>query len=293
MEEWKRPLMAAGAGAISGTAIGLLGFLFVSAGQYPNMGLTLFFLVPAVAGASIAMVARKPDIAAVAAALLSAVCSLLILIAFGKEGPLCAILAFPVIFIGLSIGLAIGMLLRKLLVKHGVNQTTTFGVIILAAPTVIFAGDRMERPVLQDPRTEIVQTSVEVDDTPEHVWSRILSIDSVQASKPFLMYVGLPIPQRCTLQGRGVGAKRTCYFDVGSWSMAVLVYAWPSASEFAILIRPKGWRPSTHGRSEAGRSSGSNNSLYSYAYPCGQRFTVMACMSRAGSKPPADSARPS
>ncbi|MGD0215343.1 MAG: hypothetical protein ABSB87_19150 [Terriglobales bacterium] len=215
MEEWKRPLMAAGAGAISGTAIGLLGFLFVSAGQYPNMGLTLFFLVPAVAGASIAMVARKPDIAAVAAALLSAVCSLLILIAFGKEGPLCAILAFPVIFIGLSIGLAIGMLLRKLLVKHGVNQTTTFGVIILAAPTVIFAGDRMERPVLQDPRTEIVQTSVEVDDTPEHVWSRILSIDSVQASKPFLMYVGLPIPQRCTLQGRGVGAKRTCYFDVG------------------------------------------------------------------------------
>jgi len=47
------------------------------------------------------------------------------------------------------------------------------------------------------------------------VWSKILSIDNVQASKPLLMYVGLPIPERCVLRGKGVGAKRTCYFNTG------------------------------------------------------------------------------
>lgn len=29
------------------------------------------------------------------------------------------------------------------------------------------------------------------------------------------MYLGLPVPVRCTLEGHGVGAKRTCYFDQG------------------------------------------------------------------------------
>ena len=30
-----------------------------------------------------------------------------------------------------------------------------------------------------------------------------------------LMYIGLPIPQRCVMNGRGVVAKRTCYFNAG------------------------------------------------------------------------------
>lgn len=29
------------------------------------------------------------------------------------------------------------------------------------------------------------------------------------------MYVGSPVPQRCVMQGHGIGAKRTCYFNVG------------------------------------------------------------------------------
>ena len=29
------------------------------------------------------------------------------------------------------------------------------------------------------------------------------------------MYIGLPIPVRCILDGHGIGAKRTCYFNNG------------------------------------------------------------------------------
>ena len=178
------------------------------------MGAALFLLVPVAAGFSVAMVARKPN-STVAAALLSVVCSLVLLIALGKEGVLCAILAFPIIMVGLVIGVGIGVLVRKLFVSRAKNQTTTTGILLFVAPIMVLAGERMERPLLQHPRTEMIQTAVEVNDSPERVWSNILSIDSVQASKPFLMYVGLPIPERCTLQGQGVGAKRTCYFNVG------------------------------------------------------------------------------
>ena len=214
MRDWKASLRATVVGAMSGSAIGLLGFQFLTSRQYPNMGAALFWLVPVAAGFSVAMVARKSD-SAVAAALLSVVGSLVLLIALGKEGVLCSILAFPIITLGLLIGLGIGVLVRKLFINRIKNQTTTTSILLLLAPIMVLTGERMERPLLQHPRTEVIQNAVEVNDSPERVWSNILSIDGVQASKPFLMYVGLPIPERCTLQGQGVGAKRTCYFNVG------------------------------------------------------------------------------
>lgn len=39
-----------------------------------------------------------------------------------------------------------------------------------------------------------------------------------------------------------------------AWSMASLVYANAPASEFAMWIRPNGWRPISHGDSPAGHS---------------------------------------
>jgi len=213
---WKASLKAAVVGTISGTAIGLIAFFLLTSRQYPNprMGATLFLLVPVAAGLSIVLVARKPNSAA-AAALFSVLCSLVLLVALGKEGVLCAILAFPIIVAGLGIGAAIGMLVRKLFVDGSKNQTTMTGILLLVGPTLIFAGDRIERPIFQHPRTEVIQTTVEVNETPQQTWGRILSIDSIQASKPLLMYVGLPIPQRCVMRDHGIGAKRTCYFDVG------------------------------------------------------------------------------
>ena len=166
------------------------------------------------AGFSISLVARQSN-SIIAAGLLSVLCSLVFLIALGKEGVLCAVLAFPIILAGLAIGAMIGVQLRKFLARRAANPTTTTGLLLLVAPLVIVAGARVERPLLQYPRIETIQTTIEANDSLEHVWRDILTIDSVQATKPLLMYVGLPIPQRCTMQGRGLGAKRTCYFNVG------------------------------------------------------------------------------
>ncbi|MGA9307303.1 MAG: hypothetical protein WBW31_18005 [Candidatus Sulfotelmatobacter sp.] len=214
MLNWKASLKATAVGAIAGTAIGLIAFYFLTSRQYPRMGATLFLLVPVAAGFSIILVARKPNSAA-AAALLSVLFSLVLLISLRLEGVLCAILAFPIILAGLGIGAAFGILVRALFVDRSKSQTKTMGILLLAGPSLIFAGDRIESPIFQHARTELIKTTVEVNGTPRQTWDRILSIDSIQASKPVLMYIGLPIPQRCVMQGHGIAAKRTCYFNVG------------------------------------------------------------------------------
>ena len=222
MVDWKTSFRATVIGALAGAAIGLLAFFFLTSGQHRAMGGVLFLMVPVLAGCSIAIVARRPNSVVVASALLSVFCSLVLLIALGKEGVLCAVLAFPIIVAGLAIGVAMGFLLRKLLITCTANPTTPTGLLLLLAPLLVVAGERVERPLLEHPRIETIQTAIEVSDSLEHVWRDILTVDSVHAAKPILMYVGLPIPQRCTMQGRGVGAKRTCYFNVGYMEETVI-----------------------------------------------------------------------
>jgi hypothetical protein len=178
------------------------------------MGGVLFLIVPVAAGFSIALVARRPN-STVAAALLAVLVSLACLIALGREGLLCAILALPIIGAGLGLGVIIGYLVRKIFIDRKSNQSTTTGVLLLIGPLLIFTGGWIERPILEHGRTEVISNTVEVSDSPEHVWIDIQSVDAVQATKSFLMYLGLPIPERCTMQGQGVGAQRTCYFNTG------------------------------------------------------------------------------
>src|SRR5271166_4328589 len=100
MANWKASFRATTVGALAGTAIGLTAFFFLTSGHHPAMGSVLFLMVPVVTGFSVALVARQPN-SVVAAALLSILCSLVLLIALGKEGVLCAVLAFPIIVVGL------------------------------------------------------------------------------------------------------------------------------------------------------------------------------------------------
>src|SRR5580658_5145358 len=96
MTDWKNSLIATAVGGLSGTAIGLVAFFLLTSRYYPNMGGTLFLAAPVTAGFSIALVSRKGH-SWVAAVLLSVICSLILLVALGKEGTLCAILAFPIV----------------------------------------------------------------------------------------------------------------------------------------------------------------------------------------------------
>jgi hypothetical protein len=212
MDRWTISAEAILIGVGVGVGFGILSYIFLMS-HHKGMGETLFILVPVAAGFSIAIVTRRRSEAI--ASTLALTSPLLLLVLLGKEGVLCALLAIPILLVGLGIGLVLGVLVRVLILDRAKNHTTMMGALLLLAPAVVLAGGRYEQPSLSFPRIEVIQDSVIVNAPPDQVWSKILSIDNVQASKPLLMYVGLPIPQRCALQGQGVGAKRTCYFNSG------------------------------------------------------------------------------
>ena len=154
------------------------------------------------------------------------------LIALRAEGILCAIIAFPLIFVSLAVGVGVGLLLRGLI--HSARRFTTNCIILLAGPALMFGGQRLEMKTFTKARTQKVTTTMHLSAPPEQVWTNIQSMDHLAGRKTMLMYVGLPIPQRCELKGTSVGSKRTCYFDQGSIEETVLEWNPPYRMRLAV-----------------------------------------------------------
>jgi hypothetical protein len=227
-------LKGAGVGTLTGVCFGLGGFFLSGVPTTQGMGMVMFWLTPTLAGFAIALVTPKPN-STLAAMLLSALVSLVMLVAIGKEGLLCAVLAFPLLAAGIALGAVCGNLFRKYVTRVR-DQSMTMMLFFLAAPAFILAGHRAEYRELGVPRKEIVTNSVSIAASPDEIWPRILSIDSIAVPKPLLMYIGLPIPVRCQLVGSGVGAKRTCYFEKGSIEETITEWSPPNA--MGLIIDP-------------------------------------------------------
>ena len=226
-------LKGVGVGTLTGVCFGLGGFFLSEVPTTQGMGMVMFWLTPMLAGFAIALVTPKPN-TILAAMLLSALVSLVMLVAIGKEGLLCAVLAFPLLAAGIALGAVCGNLFRKYVMAGVRNQSMTMMLFFLAAPAFILVGHRAEYRELGVPREEIVTSCVTIAASPDEIWPRILSIDSIAVPKPLLMYIGLPIPVRCQLVGSGVGAKRTCYFEKGSIEETITEWSPPYAMGLSI-----------------------------------------------------------
>jgi hypothetical protein len=190
------------------------------------MGITLFVLTPFAAGFAAARFTRTSRQAA-ASALIATISSLLFLVTYGFEGLLCAIMAFPVIFSCVYVGAVSGAYLGKWSTKPDKTGRMYTGAIVLLIPAALSLSHHLERPRLDRVRVQTVVSEIRVPVSADVAWTAIASIDQVAAAKPLLMYVGLPIPTRCALSGRGVGATRICYFNNGSIEERVIEWLPP------------------------------------------------------------------
>jgi hypothetical protein len=199
--------------AMLGIVTGLAGFFYTRFGTR-GMGYVMFLLVPVAAGFLIGLLAK--DGWAVAASGITAVAAILaLLIAAGQEGFLCALMGSPLLVVATAYGAVLGFGVRMMIPQSKGQNSTTMGMLVLAMPVLVFAGKQVEKPLLDRARIDTVTNTIWVSDTIHSTWADIQSIDSIHASRPWLMHVGLPVPQRCTLQGARVGARRICYFDKG------------------------------------------------------------------------------
>jgi hypothetical protein len=225
----RSPLVGAVAGMIAGSAFGVVGFLLATIPATRNLGVVLFALVPISAGVAISLTMRgKGSISA--AALFSTFLSLIALVAAGREGLLCAVMAFPLVFVVLLLGIGLGYLIRKFTGEGKLPTSTT----LILLPLLIIGGHRLEMKTAGQPRVSVVKTTVWLAAAPDQIWPQIQAVDSIAGPKPFLMHVGLPIPQRCVLRGTAVGSKRICYFDQGFIEESVLEWKPPYRMRLAI-----------------------------------------------------------
>jgi hypothetical protein len=226
------------AGVVTGTVVGLAGFLLDKSNANGGMGAVMFLLVPYCAGFAICLVipTRNTKITATAwfAAFASLLMSLAALLAMKEEGLLCVILAFPWLAAGLVVGGYFGHLFQRLITRCFLPQGPTTMTFFCLFPLLIFAGKKMEQPKLMQARQEVISDSILLPASPERVWANIQSIDSIDVPKPFLMHIGLPVPQRCTLERTGVGARRTCYFDNGL--IEETITAWDPPHKMQLVI---------------------------------------------------------
>src|SRR5689334_9737974 len=130
------------AGTAVGIVLGLAGFWIASVGM-AGMGFVMFLLVPLVAGGVVGWILPMRK-AIGRSALISLIGSLLFLVAAGKEGPLCALMAFPLLLVCVIPGALLGAVLRKA-IKPRQDEKITTGMYVLIAPLLIFAGRQVER----------------------------------------------------------------------------------------------------------------------------------------------------
>lgn len=194
----------------------------------------MFILTPFAAGFAIALVTRDQSSKIIAATVLSLIATMGILVSLGLETILCAITAFPLLLCAVLTGVLLGWLFRKLAPRSTSNDVKFTSIVILSLPLLIFVGHRMEMSTLIHSRQEVITTSIRLGAEPNIVWASLQSFDSVQADKSFLMYFGLPIPKRCTMDGSGLGATRTCYFNKGFIKETVTDWLPPSVMGLSI-----------------------------------------------------------
>jgi hypothetical protein len=231
--DWKSSLKGVLVGGLAGAAVGLGGFFIAEIPATHAMGGVMFLLVPFAAGFAINLVSRDLE-TTTAAVLLATIASMALLIAMHMETPVCALLAFPLLLVGLGLGVAFGNAFRALRAKFKSKGATFTSIVLLSLPLLIFSGHRIELSTRTHPRREIVTTTIRLSADPTRVWSELQSFDSLAGQKPLLMYIGLPVPVRCVLQGTGPGAKRTCYFDHGSIEETVIEWLPPNLMRLSI-----------------------------------------------------------
>lgn len=140
----------------------------------------------------------------------------LAILAFAIEGIICLIMAAPIALFLAFLGALVGYAIQA---RPWLNeQTGSILLALLAAVPALMAAESVQEHQEQlnvPDRLETVSSTAVLDASPEEIWETLLVMDALSGEKPFLLQIGLPVPKRCTLDGVGVGATRTCHFHTG------------------------------------------------------------------------------
>lgn len=135
------------------------------------------------------------------------------LLLLGFEGLICTVLALFYIIPMYIIGFFLHRFIKYLLSSKPENNSLQINFILLILWTSLASFDKLKSDKL--PSICEVKSEIILDYDRFEINKIVNHMDTVIAPKSALMYLNLPIPYKCVLQGDSVGARRTCYFSGG------------------------------------------------------------------------------
>jgi len=189
-----------------------IGFLFLHFGLV-DYGYTFFILVPLCIGF---FIGKKPSwkSGSIIALLIGLVAFFYLLITAQLEWFFCVVMLFPLILILTLTGMLLGWGVRK---KMESNKAKNKGFKLSIVPVLILLfSATIEHYFSEKNVYNEVESKMYLSYPKEKVFDYIKSVDTVNTDKPFLLRLGLAIPQKCVLEKEEPGARRTCYFEDGS-----------------------------------------------------------------------------
>jgi hypothetical protein len=218
-----------------------LGGFFLVRDNSGAMGLVLFGLLPFLTGFVTALLTQGRNILFASLTVGALACTAFLLLT-KMEGWVCVLMSAPLIATGMTIGALTGAFVRRRVQKS--TRPKFFSVlIIIVTPFFLMGASSSEERSRRTLRAETVTNQLIVDAPPEVVWDQLKSVDKITGSKGFLMTIGLPVPVSCVMEGEGVGAKRTCYFESGSIEEKVTEWRPPNLMKFDIVASDVPGRP--------------------------------------------------
>jgi len=189
-----------------------IAFLFMGLADYSWV---LFVLLPIVLGVALgAMPSRRFTLTGMLVATITFLGGMYIP---GLSGLLCIAMAFPLILPFVFLGYVISYLFRR---YNDIQETDRLPALLLPLIPFLIAAP-LEHFVKKHKEAVIpVKTEAVFPYTPEQVYDAILSVDTLDAEKPFLMNLDLPVPTKCEVGKAEVGGIRTCHFKCGKLSRA-------------------------------------------------------------------------
>jgi hypothetical protein len=176
-------------------------------------GYTFFILVPLCIGY---FLGKKPSwkTSSTFALLVGLVAFFYLLITTQLEGLFCVVTLLPLIIVLVFLGAWLGWGIREIL-KNKETENKDLKLSIYPLLVLLFSGT-IEHYFTEKYDYGKVESKIVLPYPKEVVFDYIKSVDTLDTDKPFLLHLGLSVPQKCILEKEEVGANRICYFKEGT-----------------------------------------------------------------------------
>jgi len=156
------------------------------------------------------------------------------LVGLAFEGVICVAMAAPLGAVVALFGGTIGYFIQRRRPRDTGNNVRAFTVVLFMLPLLMGA----EAGVSREPALREVSTTVEIDASPQEVWSNLVSFAELSAPDELLFRSGIAYPLRAEIDGQGVGAIRYCVFSTGAFVEPIQVWDEPTLLRFGVTSQP-------------------------------------------------------